>query len=89
VEEVFRARAQGSELRIGTLIAGEDEDGKKIVCRKAFAEFTHDFEAIHVRHVDIEKQDIGMQTLEGFKGLALVVDDVNLEVALQHALDEE
>jgi hypothetical protein len=59
-QEVARADAQGALLDRGGGVAGEDEHRQVAKRRAQGAELFHDLEAVHVRHVEVEDDQVGI-----------------------------
>jgi hypothetical protein len=57
-QEVVGARGERSSPGFGAYIGGQDQDGEVFTCGNAPGELCHDGEAIHVRHHQIEQDEI-------------------------------
>ncbi len=67
-------------LRLRCVVAGEHQDGQIVVLRDRRRQLIHGGKAVHMRHMEVEQDQVRPDLLEHFENIARVAQAGNIDV---------
>src|ERR1700733_16061407 len=79
-QEVVGAVRERLLFRLRRIVAGKHENGQIVVLRDYSGQLIHGSQAVNMRHMQVQQDEIGLHFLETLKELARVAQAANVRV---------